>query len=1252
MSKINQIEKGLQELDSGKFQKLADAYLHKKGYERINPFGSVIGADKTRKGTPDTFIALSNGKYVFAEYTTRQDNVFEKLKGDLEKCFDEAKTGLSVSKIEEIVICHTSIFSPEQQDYLSQECQSRHINLNIFGIGPMSFDLYQKYPGLARDFLGIDVDTGQIVSPAEFVSAYNKSKFSTRLDTKFLFRENEIGRALQTLDEGDLLILSGRPGVGKSRFALECCNRFVEDHKNYEIHCIFNRGPDLFEDIRTHFSEPGNFIIFVDDANRISRFDYITQLLCEQRQDQRIKVVATVRDYALDQVHKEAKRCGTVMEIELLAMKDDEIKQFVETEFGIRNHLYLDRIVDIAKGNPRLAVMAAQIAKKENTLQSIGDVTALYEEYFSSIQKDLVEINEPDILKVAGIIVFFRSVDRSNKETMKAIENAFEISDDMFWAASQRLHELELFDIYENEVVRVSDQVLATYLFYLAFFKEKVADFSILLRHFFPAFRSGFVEALNPILNAFDSLAIIDSLRPHIDHYWMGMERARDENGLLSLIRTFWYVKRTDTLLYMKKRIEELPIEPIDPANLDFKASQDPQDQSYLEILGMFRYVADDEFRTALELMLNYVSKQPKKFPNVLYLFTESLSFTHRDYLRHFSIQRAIVDVLWQRSIDGHNLFSRLFLEVAKKYLHTHFLTHEAKSNKAVTIIKFDIPNTPELLELRKDIFSGIFQLYKYQEIQEQVLNVFHNYASSRLEVSSTEIITYDAFMIIPFIESNLNPAVLRHCIIVQEYLNLLRVHKVVFDVSIQDRFKSESWAVSKLLTRDIDEMLMLNLDHSKFEKYKNERIKEYFVDYEYADYKLFLDQCSEIHAVINQDYKNYLFQNGIISVFLTLSEKDPCLYNNVIELYLIGCDQFRINARPVIERLIESASIEKSFDILNRHEYQTKRSWLFCWFILLPSEAVTMDRLNQMYTLYREASSLELVYEMDFLIKYRNLDKHVVLNVTQIILDKVKADSNIARILECLFNPYTEINKIMEDAFADDIRILKQAYFAANSVHEYMDYDGQAFSRIMDIDKNFINEYIDWLLETKNISRYDRSHDYSFLWHRDDYESVITVIAERIYEREKDAHLLSVSSLAVFFTLKEDNKEYPDLIKKQNKLLNSFIEKKHNDPAFMQMVFSVIAAFPSARRVSFVSLFLNHSNDYSIFEDLPLESFIHSWEGSAVPMLQERLKYYESLLSLTNTVEYLQHKYYIEKKIQSIRTQIEHEKKRDFIGE
>src|SRR4030042_1096080 len=107
----------------------------------------------------------------------------------------------------------------------------------------------------------------------------------------------------------------------------------------------------------------------------------------------------------------------------------------------------------------------------------------------------------------------------------------------------------------------------------------------------------------------------------------------------------------------------------------------------------------------------------------------------------------------------------------------------------------------------------------------------------------------------------------------------------------------------------------MLNMDHRRFDQYKNEKIKEHFSHYAYSDYERFFDQCFEIQKVINQDHKNFQLQNGIINVFLTLSETTPDLFNNVLERYLIRGDQFRINAGSVIKRFIESAGIERSFD-------------------------------------------------------------------------------------------------------------------------------------------------------------------------------------------------------------------------------------------------------------------------------------------------------------------------------------------------
>ncbi len=575
MSKINQIQKKLKELEGGIFQKLCDAYLHKKGYERLNPLGSVIGSNKVRKGTPDSLISLPNGKFIFSEYTSQEEKVYKKLKGDLERGFDVNKTGVPIEKIQEVVFCHTSLLSPEEENLLAEECQKYDVNLNIFGIGPLSYDLYQKYPGLARDFLGIEVDTGQILSVDEFVSSYNKNKLATPLDTSFHFRDDEVARILKGLEENDIVIVSGRAGVGKSRLAIECCSQFQRTHSEYKALCLFNRGPDLFEDLRVYLSEPGHYLVLVDDANRLNRFDYVLQYLDDTKNDRKIKIIATVRDYALNKITEVVRSYLNKTEIEIIPFDKNQIKKIVEDNYSIHNPLYLDQIANIAQGNPRLAIMAALIAIRENTLRSINDVTELYDDYYSSIRKDLEELGNPNLLKTAGIIAFFRFVDRSSNEMMSSIGTAFDISPENIWDSARRLHELELIDMYENEIVKISDQVLATYLFYLAYFKEREINFSVILTNFFPQYRQRLIDAINPILNILNAKAVIDEMRPHVDKFWKFLQEANRENDLLHLIDVFWFLDETHTLLYIQDQITKMEVESMKISELEFKPSSD-----------------------------------------------------------------------------------------------------------------------------------------------------------------------------------------------------------------------------------------------------------------------------------------------------------------------------------------------------------------------------------------------------------------------------------------------------------------------------------------------------------------------------------------------------------------------------------------------------------------------------------------------------------------------------------------------------
>ncbi|MDJ0519384.1 MAG: ATP-binding protein [Trichodesmium sp. MO_231.B1] len=933
--KLIRLQNQFKELSGGKFQKLADAYLHKKikQVKSIQPLGSVIGANKTKKGTPDSLIILENGKYILAEYTTEEKGICKKFKNDLDKCFNEEKTGISIAKIEKIVLCHNSTLTTKEENSLKEECQKYGVELDIFGIDSISFDLYKYYPGIARDFLGVEVDTGQVVDIDEFITTYNKRKIIAPLDTKFYFREDEINEILERLEEHNLVIVYGKAGVGKSRLVLDCCRKFVEKYSEYEVKCIFDRGVDLCNDIRVYFSDEGSYLIFLDDANRVKEFKHFIHLLLDQRENQQIKIIATVRDYAVEQIKEVAHSYDNNLElVKIDSLTDKQIEQLVKEECQIQNQLYIERIVDIAQGNPRFAIMTSLVVQGEETIKGIKNVSDVYDLYYSSITKDIEDFKDESLLEVAGIFAFFQVVDNSNDEMMEKIQTAFNIEREIFWEAVRKLYKFELVDIYENEIARISDQVLATYLFYLTFFKDKLLKFSVLLDNFFPQFQYNFVDALNLVLSAFDSGKIIKILTPEVDRVWKNYKEAGDEKSLIQLMKLFCFFKQTEILIYAKDFIDQMEVESVDISTLDILSNSNihiPQD-SILSLLSLFgNYDEENSQKIAIDLLFEYLTKKPQELPQVFCLIIEVFGFERDSYITKFITQSIVIDKLLKKVNGGKNeLFAKLFFGVAEKYLYLQFNTSHLKKRNEFTLYQFPPPATPELFDLRKKIWQGIFQLYQIDIFQKEVINIIHTYSNSFSRFTVTEIIKQDAVEVLEFLTDNLNPKDYYHCLIVQKYLDFLEFHKVEFNHELRESFINETYELSRILLSDWSDRKNSNLEYTEYEQLKQNQIKEYFANYDFKDYQDFFDRCHEIKLgteLIN--HNNFYFTSRIVEVLITLACQNSELYIDVLKYYLNLGDPFELNNFLLIAKLIEIYGVEKAFEFLNQSDKEKELS-------------------------------------------------------------------------------------------------------------------------------------------------------------------------------------------------------------------------------------------------------------------------------------------------------------------------------------
>ncbi|QZN75736.1 MULTISPECIES: hypothetical protein [unclassified Paenibacillus] len=1250
MSKINQIQNKIHELSGDVFQKVADAYLHAKGYNDINPLGSVIGADKVRKGTPDSLCTLPNGKYVFFEYTTQKSNLYKKIIDDLEKCFNRAKTGIAVDLIEEVVYCHTSSLTPEEEKGIRNQCQDKGVNINIFGIGPLSFDLYQKYPGIARDLLGIEVDTGQVISIDDFVTAYNKSAVATPLDTQFQFRDEEVTSIVSMLETTDLVIISGRSGVGKSRIALECCHRFKLIHSEYEVRCVFNRGVSIFEDLAVHFSDFKPFLILVDDANRLNQLDYVLQWIHKQEMGRKIKIIATVRDYAKVKIQNLAREYGGYYELEVNPLNNEQISDFIKEEYEIKNIHYLDRISEISKGNPRLAIMAAKVAKRENNLQSIADVTNIYEEYYESIKRDINALDDENVKKAAGIVSLLRTVDFLNIDQMVIIEEVFSISKYEFWEAVKKLHDIEVFDMYENEAVKVADQVLATYLLYLTVFKENIIDFSDILKNFFPNRKQLIIDAINPVLNSLYSQKIMEKLSSHVKYSLAIAKENGDWELVMEFYNAFWFIDQTSTLLFVKDSLKVLEVEILDYRDIQIKKNDRISNPSLLSILSAFISSDIEMFNMANELLVSLYNKRPSLASNVYTILTESFGFDVDSYLLEYEHQNIVIDVLWKEiQLSKDELLMRLFIKVAGYYVRTKFESSESQGN-SVLFRRFELYKTDSLTQLRGKIWNFIFELFHKENLRSEILELIYNYSSSRLEVCTTEIIQSDSLELFTFLFNSLNKESYLECSIMQTYLDLLNDHKIEFDEQMQQNFKNETYILSEVLFGKEEEYYSEVLDYNEKIKMRNIRISEYFREFVQDDYSRFFSQCTEIKNsgfLGNRD--EYSFNEGFLEVFQVLIDRDPKLGLEVLNDYLNLNDPLSFSPTVLMKIFkLRFESYTLLLGVIQKSCVVEKDKWLFGYLYNIPENLPTQKDVELLLDLYRSAKPEYVPYHTDYLLKYTATNEEIIKQVVVIALERINNNKYFAYAIEMIFNPHTEINKELEILFRADIELLEQAYLAVMKNSNFVDYDGSALRKILNLDPKFILEFVRNFDEMERLRNHE-SIDFSCVWDNDKYNEIMEGLLIFLYEYEQKNHSHNKRSLLKFIFL--GNKKKKTLAEeRQDSFLKIIIRKYNSNIELMRMVFYVVSNFSTSRKLMQLQELLSYNKEYSLFRKLPLEKSSRGWSGSEIPILLERITFFESVLGLLNSVDLLEHSHEIEGCIRDLRYKIEKEKKREFL--
>src|SRR5690606_9947921 len=122
------------------------------------------------------------------------------------------------------------------------------------------------------------------------------------------------------------------------------------------------------------------------------------------------------------------------------------------------------------------------------------------------------------------------------------------------------LHDSEILDVYSDEIVKVSDQVLATYAFYKCFIDDKsaVINYAEWIAAFIEKFSNRIRSTLIEANNTFVYTHVKDLVSHHLNEV---LKQLQSDKELYAFYNLFWFYKGRDCLLYLRKWIENLPQE-------------------------------------------------------------------------------------------------------------------------------------------------------------------------------------------------------------------------------------------------------------------------------------------------------------------------------------------------------------------------------------------------------------------------------------------------------------------------------------------------------------------------------------------------------------------------------------------------------------------------------------------------------------------------------------------------------------------
>jgi broad-specificity NMP kinase len=1178
MTQLQAIEQALSSINESKFQELGDAFIHSeyKTHTFFSRIGSALGKEKTIKGTPDCLIQLNNGKFLLAQYSTNVTSGIKKMEEDIKKCLDEKLTHIPVSNIEKIIIILNFNPNSEIGQKVIGTLANFQIEYKIYTNSDFALDLLDRHRNLISDYLEISFDSGQIVPIDTFIYEYNKasSGIATPLDNTFLHREQETKKIINALGNNDFIILTGTPGVGKTKLALESINQFLQSEQSFTAYCISYKSYDFFKDMELYMDKEKNYIIFVDDANRV---DYFNQIIGYYRtiRNGQLKIICTVRNYALKEIEVLCNSYLYVI-IEINKFTDDQIKDIIKAEpFKILNPEFQDKIISIADGNPRIAIMTSRLAIAKQDIYSLSNVSELFDCYFNTYIKDKNDLDNPFYLKCLALIAFFPAIPYNDREITDSILRKFDINYSEFIDCIDKLEKLEIVE-KKYGFVKISDQNLSFFFFFKSFIKDEYLSFYILLENYFETKLSRFKDCVISSNNMFGYEIVSGKLTPHMKKYFIKIEHEFDK--AYNFLYVFWIYLENDTFYFLNKYINSLPISLCSDYELSENKRSVYSTDKILDLLNSIlpypHFIKD-----ALSLSIEYIRKMPEKTQYLIDVIKSRLIYDKDDGRYGYIRQRTLFDMILIN--DRLSLF--IFFGIIDLFMEDEFHITRNGRNMTINFYKYELPNNSTIQNIRRKIWEfvdSIFSLYP-----DRCFKILENYGSNRIR-RNKDLALFDVSFIISLINNYFDEKSLIHGIYVHHQIkNWIKqeINLPEFD-GLKIKFNSIIYDMYTNLTIDYFHEDYEKMTHDKYIEFKRNILKSKFVLSNEDNINEFVERYFYIHDQIE---KNQTL-NGSLDIIINENANINFTFGCSIIIEIMKRNN-EIDFIPYELFASHLKDMEKSsyiWSIISAYNFKHKSRWELSYFYNLEENLVNEEQVSLLKCTFKNLAGY-IDISLVSLEKYYKLNQ----NLSHFILESIVNSNGYDNKIVIFANDFLQYF----DRF-QDIDLVKQYYFQSVKIDSSYDYDKEILRRIIKIDISFLYVYIEYFY-LKGDRKYSVGiNKLGFIWEIEKAEIEIGKAFDFITDNA-EYYSFSDESINDFFYL--DNNDESKI--KAKAFLFDYSDKNKNDIVKINLVVDIFNHSMREYLHDFLLYFLTLNQNVDFFSKIYWRGLITSSVGDVI---------------------------------------------------